>query len=99
MEEPRDLSVSHPVLACAGAIGGALDEVAAVDPLYMTPAAKAAAMVELSAVIGRAQGLLLRGVPPPDDPARDGGARSTAAWLAHEPRVPRGAAARRGRLG
>jgi hypothetical protein len=99
MEGPHDLSVSHPVLACAGAIGAALDEVAGVDPLYMTPAAKAAAMVELSKVIGRAQGLLLRVVANADDVALDAGSRSAAAWLAHETRVTPGAAVRLGRLG
>ena len=99
MEGPHDLSISHPVLACAGAIGGALDEVAGVDPLYMTPAAKAAAMVELSRVIGRAQGLLLRVLATADDVALDAGARSAAAWLAHETRVTPGAAVRLGRLG
>jgi hypothetical protein len=99
MEGPHDLSISHPVLACAGAIGAALDEVAGVDPLYMTPAAKAGAMVELSRVIGRAQGLLLRVVASADDVALDAGSRSAAAWLAHETRVTPGAAARLGRLG
>ena len=99
MEGPHDLSISHPVLACAGAIGAALDEVAGVDPLYMTPAAKAAAMVELSRVIGRAQGLLLRVVANADDVALDAGSRSAAAWLAHETRVTPGAAVRLGRLG
>ena len=99
MEGPHDLSLSHPVLACAGAIGAALDEVAGVDPLYMTPAAKAAAMVELSRVIGRAQGLLLRVVASADDVALDAGSRSAAAWLAHETRVTPGAAVRLGRLG
>jgi hypothetical protein len=99
MEGPHDLSVSHPVLACAGAIGAALDEVAGVDPLYMTPTAKAAAMVELSKVIGRAQGLLLRVVANADDVALDAGSRSAAAWLAHETRVTPGAAVRLGRLG
>ena len=73
MEGPHDLSISHPVLACAGAIGAALDDVAGVDPLYMTPAAKASAMVELSRVIGRAQGLLLRVVASADDVALDAG--------------------------
>jgi hypothetical protein len=99
MEDARDLSISHPVLACAGAIGSALDEVAGVDPLYMTPAAKAAAMVELSTVISRAQGLLLRVVASADDVALLAGARSAAAWLAHETRVTPGAAVRLGRLG
>jgi hypothetical protein len=99
MEEPRDLSIPHPVLACAGAIGGALDEVAGVDPLYMAPAAKAAAMVELSTVISRAQGLLLRVVASADDVALDAGSRSAAAWLAHETRTTPGAAVRLGRLG
>jgi hypothetical protein len=99
MEEPRDLSISHPVLACAGAIGGALDEVAGADPLYMTPAAKAAAMVGLSTVISRAQGLLLRVVAASDDMAMDAGSRSAATWLAHETRTTPGAAVRLGRLG
>ena len=99
MEEPRDLSISHPVLACAGAIEGALDEVAGADPLYMTPAAKASAMIQLSTVISRAQGLLLRVVAAADDVALDAGARSAAAWLAHGTRVTPGAAVRQGRLG
>src|SRR5512133_1585620 len=99
MEEPSDLSISHPVLACARAIGGALDEVVGVDPLYMTPAAKAAAMVGLSTAICRAQGLLLRVVAVSDDMAMDAGLRSAAAWLAHETRTTPGAAIRLGRLG
>jgi uncharacterized protein DUF222 len=98
MEEPGPVSISHPVLTCAGVIGGALDEVAGIDPVLMSPAAKAAAMVELSRVIGRTQGLLMRVVASADDVALEEGSRSTAAWLAHHTRTTTSAAATSGRL-
>jgi hypothetical protein len=65
----------------------------------MPPAAKAAAMVALSEVIGRTQGLLLRVVAHADDVALDAGARSPAAWLAHQTRTNSGTTHRQARLG
>ncbi len=86
-------ALDHPVLACTGRIAAALDEAMASDPVLMTTAAKATALVELSRVTSRLQGLVLRVLAHADDVALDAGARSPASWLAHHTRGGRGAAA------
>jgi hypothetical protein len=43
----------HPVLAAVCAVEGALDEVAEVDPIYMSTDDKAAALLQLSSMIDR----------------------------------------------
>jgi hypothetical protein len=92
------MTPEHPVLACAGEMSAALDRVAGVDPAYMTTPAKATALTELSRVVARAQGLLLRVLANADDVALDQGARSVEAWLAHETRADVGPMLAAGRL-
>jgi hypothetical protein len=41
-------TLAHPVLACVDTIGEALDDVAAVEPVFMTTAQKQTALVELT---------------------------------------------------
>src|SRR5687768_13318744 len=86
------MTPEHPVLACAGEMSAALDRVAGADPAYMTSAAKATALRELSSVVTRAQALVWRVLANADDVALDEGARSAAAWLAHETRTDVGPA-------
>ncbi len=89
---------AHPVLACATVIGDVLDAVADVDPMYMTSHQKAQALRELSVAGERLRGLTLRVLAGADDVALDHGARSAAAWLAHETRSDIGPALGAGRL-
>jgi hypothetical protein len=67
--------------------------------VFMPTPAKAAALVELSRVIGRAQELQVRVLTKSDDVALEEGARSAAAWLAHHTRQDRSATAAAARLG
>ena len=89
----------HPVLTCAAVIGAALDEVGDVDPMFMSTAAKQTALVELSAVLARVEGLLGRVLANADDVAVEHGARSVAAWVAHRTRAGRGTVAAAAGLG
>jgi Domain of unknown function (DUF222) len=94
----RQLVPEHPVRACAGVIASALDQVADVDPMYMTTPDKATALVELTRLSARLEGLRLRVLASADDVALDSGARSAAAWLAHHARTDIGPAISDGRL-
>jgi hypothetical protein len=93
------MSLDHPVLGCARAMGAALDEVASADPVLMGVAAKEAALVELSAIVDRTQELLVRVLAHADDVAAEHGARSPAAWLSHETRCGYAPAVGAARLG
>jgi len=73
---------SHPVLRCADTIGTELDEVASVEPVFMTTREKQTALVELTRLSSRVESLKLRVLAAADDIAINTGARSTAAWLA-----------------
>ncbi len=94
----RQLVPEHPVRACARVIGSALDQVADVDPMYMTTPDKAAALVELNCLSARLEALRLRVLATADDVALDSGDRSPAAWLAHRTRSDIGQALSDGRL-
>ena len=74
---------THPVLACAAALGAALDQVAAVDPMFMTTTDKESALVELAVAAARLEELRLRVLDAADDVATTHGARDAGAWLAH----------------
>ena len=94
---------SHPVLACVDTIGTALDEVASVEPVFMSTEEKQTALVELTKLSARVESLKLRVLAAADDIAVETGARSTAAWLAdttrdhHGTLAPSRPARRRGR--
>ncbi len=82
----RQLVPEHPVRACARVIGSALDQVADLDPMYMTTTDKAASLVELTRLSARLEALRLRVLATADDVALDSGDRSPAARLAHRTR-------------
>jgi hypothetical protein len=89
---------SHPVLACAETIGEALDDVASVEPVFMTTEQKQTALVELTRLASRVESLKLRVLAADDDIALETGARSTAAWLADTTRDNHGTVLRSARL-
>jgi len=88
----------HPILGCAQAIGAALTVVADVDPLYMSPEQKAAALLALQRDSDRLAELQLRILATAEDVAAVDGARDPAAWLAHHAKLDRGDARRRQHL-
>jgi hypothetical protein len=68
----------------------ALDEIAAIDPVFRTTAEKQDLLTGLASVITRAQAQQLRVLAVADDVAETTGARSTAVWLADETRDAHG---------
>lgn len=92
------LSTPHPVLRCAAEVGRALDSVAEVSAPFMTTETKRVAMLALSREAHRLQALMLRVMAASEDVATEAGARSPAAWLAHETRLDGAEARRLGRL-
>jgi len=72
----------HPILACAQVIGSALDEVAGVNPVFLTGGEKQTALVDLARARARLQALELRVLAVAGDVGPDAGARSTGHWLA-----------------
>src|SRR4051812_9828749 len=74
--------MDHPLLVTVAAIDAALDEVAGVDPIYLTTTEKQQALTGLSRVIARAQAQQLRVLGCAEDIAEVTGDRSTAHWLA-----------------
>ncbi|MEO5851310.1 MAG: DUF222 domain-containing protein [Nocardioides sp.] len=85
---------THPVLRCAAEVRDALDAVTEVSATYLTTETKRLALLMLSREAHRLQALMLRVMAASDDVAAESGARSPAAWLAHEMRLD-GAEARR----
>ena len=82
--------MNHPVLSAIAAIDAALDEVAGVDPVYMTVEEKKTALVASAKVRARAEALELRLLAAADDVAEATGARSTATWVADQTRQAHG---------
>ena len=89
----------HPVLACAETMAAALKDVADVDPVFMRPEEKAAALIGLTAVLNQAEELRLRVLASADDVAEQSADRDPAAWLARAARLERSDARRLQRLG
>jgi len=83
-------SPTHPILGAAVAIAERLQAVADVEPLFMTAAEKASALVQLQGDEAALVELKLRVLAAADDVADLHGARSAAAWLAHESHAPTG---------
>ena len=88
----------HPLLAGARALEEALELAGEGNPVYLSSADKADVLRTLARAAERTQGLLLRVLATADDVALDVGARSPAAWLAHQLQTDYGPAARLGRL-
>ena len=87
--------MNHPVLSALAAMDAALDEVAQVEPIYMSVAEKQAALVRSARVRARAEALEMRVLAAADDVAVETGDRSTAAWVATATRDGRGSVRRR----
>jgi hypothetical protein len=83
--------MNHLVLTAIAASHAAFDEIAGVDPMYMSVAEKKAAMVDLAKLRARADALELQLLAAGSvDVADETGARSTATWLADEARDAHG---------
>jgi uncharacterized protein YfcZ (UPF0381/DUF406 family) len=89
---------THPVLECVDTIAEALDDVAAVEPVFMTTKEKQTALIELTRMAARVESLKLQVLAAADDIAIETGARSTAAWLADTTRDNHGTVLRIARL-
>ena len=85
------VTMNHLVLTAIAASHAAFDEIAGVDPTYMSVAEKKAAMVETAKLRARADALELQLLAAGSvDVADETGARSTATWLADETRDAHG---------
>jgi hypothetical protein len=91
--------MNHPVLTAIAASHAAFDEIAGVDPIYMSVAEKKAAMLEVARLRARADALDLALLAASAvDVAEETGARSTAVWAADATREAHGAVRHRARL-
>jgi hypothetical protein len=84
----------HPVLSCLDVLEAALEDVAGVEPAFMTVADKEAALVRAAEVETRLKELQLRVLASADDLTAETGQRDQAAWLSHHGRLDRAAARR-----
>jgi hypothetical protein len=83
--------MNHPVLSAIAASHAAFDEIAGVDPIYMTVGEKKAALVAIAKLRARADALDLQLLAAGAvDVADETGARSTAVWLADQTRDAHG---------
>ena len=78
-----------------GELHAVLDEVLAVDPVYLTTAEKRSASLGLARAEARLQAARLRLLAASADVAEETGDRSAATWLANETREAHGTTARR----
>lgn len=91
--------MNHLVLTAIAASHAAFDEIAGVDPTYMSVAEKKAAMVQTAKLRARADALELQLLAAGSvDVADDTGARSTATWLADQTREAHGTVRNRAML-
>lgn len=91
--------MTHSVLSAIAAINAAFDEIAGVDPMYMSVAEKKAAMVESAKLLARAEALDLRLLEAGAvDVAEETGARTTATWVADQTRDAHGSLRNRAAL-
>ncbi|WP_460852622.1 HNH endonuclease signature motif containing protein [Nocardioides montaniterrae] len=74
----------HPMLRAVNTSRRAFDGVASVEPVYMTPADKAAALRGLAALKAQVEEAEMRLLAASGDLAQDNGARDAGMWLAHE---------------
>ncbi|MDZ5620809.1 HNH endonuclease signature motif containing protein [Nocardioides bizhenqiangii] len=88
----------HPILACAEQLTAAINEVRDVQPVYMSPAEKKTAVVELNKAAAMLAELQLRIVATAEDEANTAGARDVGAWTAHLTRADVAAARADARL-
>ncbi|HET8561073.1 MAG TPA: DUF222 domain-containing protein [Marmoricola sp.] len=88
-----DTEPTHRILQAVALVEQVLKDVADVEPMFMTTTEKAQALVAVASLRDRLAGLHLRVVAVADDVADRDGARSVAAWLAHQVRGDRRALA------
>ena len=72
----------HQILATVHTVAAALKDVRGADPIFMTPAEKANALVDLARVEAQLLELRLRVLAEADDLAEASASRDAAAWLA-----------------
>ena len=78
---------AHPIVACAVVLDGALKDVAAVEPAFMSVGDKQAALTALAAVRSQLDALTARVLAASGDVADAHGLRDAAAWFAGETRA------------
>ena len=76
------MTTGHLVQECGEAISAALDKVGQVELMYLSPAEKAEALVELARLESRVTSVRLRLMAVADDVAEEAGDRDVAAWFA-----------------
>ncbi|KRF37653.1 HNH endonuclease signature motif containing protein [Nocardioides sp. Soil805] len=92
------MTTGHLVQECGEAIAAALDKVGRVELIYLSPAEKAQALVELARLESRVTATRLRLMAVSDEVAEETGDRDVAAWFARAVRADRGPARRDLRL-
>lgn len=93
MDHSSGTTQRHPVLVCAERLDAALKDIAGVDPVFMTGADKAEALVVLAGLADRVEELWLRVLATADDVAEQTGAPDAGAWLVPHALMDRSAAA------
>lgn len=88
------MTTGHLVQECGEAIAAALDKADAVELLYLSPADKAAALVQLARLESRVAATRLRLMAVADEVTEEKGDRDVAAWCQRELLVDRGVARR-----
>ena len=87
--------MTHPMLTLVAALDAAVDEVAGVDPIYMTVPDKKATLTGVARARARLEAIELKVLAAADDIAEATGDRSTATWLANETRDAHGTVRRK----
>src|SRR5687767_11633741 len=87
--------MNHPVLTALAAMEAALDEVAQVEPVYMSVAEKQTVLVRSARLRARHEALEMRVLAASDDVAVETGDRSAASWVATATRDSRAGVRRR----
>ncbi len=82
METTHDHLQRHPLLDIVASLSDQLDKASTFNPTFVPTREKATAMRELSAIVSRAQGLLLSVMAASGDVAEETGARSAGDWYA-----------------
>ena len=84
------MTSGHLVQEAGEAISAALDKVGQVELFYLSPAEKAATLVELARLESRVASVRLRLMAVADDVAEESGDRDVAAWFQRTVRADRG---------
>lgn len=89
----------HPLTACLSVLEEAVDEACTGNPVFLTTDEKQEALLRLTTLRDRIDGLALTVLAVAEDVAAEHGARSPADWLAGQTRSDYGPVARSARLG